>query len=166
MKKLRINLKNSTKSWSFLLYETITDCMYAQSYPQMDKFKKEKIELIKRGQFLEIEWCGSEYFEFNSDILFDKHSDVLKKSNSIKFNYVKIGKSIRTKSGIEYITGHEGWVPGNVIPWSIVDSPDHIKVIELKGRLKPRIDFSQLFQKKQDITSELLMTAAEDAGIC
>lgn len=166
MKKVRISLRDSKKKWSFFLYETLSYYIYLHGHSKVDKHRQ--TITLEKGEFLEIEWLGVDYYQIDPlSILLKVNSDV-NCDKLVKCDNIRIGKSSRKsgKSGFEYVTGYTGWVQGGTIPWHLRAASEKLKVIELKGRFKPRIDFSQLFENKEDQTSDFLLEVSEEAGLC
>lgn len=168
MKKVRISLRDSNKSWSFSLYESLSYFVYLHGHAKINDNHRQIISL-KKGEFLEIEWIGADYYQIDPISLFLNEKKDTHRPKYNKCDQVRIGKSARRsgKNGFEYVTGYTGWVQGGIIPWSGKAASDVLKVIELKGRFKPRIDFSQLFEEvKDDPSADMLIAFSEDAGIC
>lgn len=166
MKKIRISLRNSSKKWSLPLYDSLESFTYLYGSLSKDSTFREIITL-KKGEFVELEWCGVDYCQIDDFGIF-LDEKVTRTQMAQRCDNVRIGKSIRKsgRSGFDYVIGYTGWVPGDVIPWNPRNAPDYLKVIELKGRFKPRIDFSEIFEVKEDPTASILLEIAEDAGIC
>lgn len=167
MKKVRISLRDSKKTWSFALYESLSYFLYLHEHAKADS-KHRQIITLQKGEFLEIEWIGSDYYHLDPISILLNEKNKLDKPKYSKCDHIRIGKSSRKsgRHGFEYVTGHTGWVQGGVIPWNIRAASENLKVIELKGRFKPKIDFSQLFEAKEDPSADLLLEFSEDAGIC
>lgn len=168
MKKVRISLRDSSKKWTLPLYESLTSYFYLHSnYTNTADKKFREIVTLNKGEFLEIEWLGSDYCQIDEFGMFlDAKLSVEQMKNHC--DHVRIGKSIRKsgRKGFDYVTGYIGYAPGGYIPWIVRNSPSYLKVIKLKGRFKPRIDFSELFEDNKDPTADMLLEAAEEAGIC
>lgn len=166
MKKVRISLRDSKKAWSIPVYETLTSCLFFYNHQQKSNEARQLVTLAK-GDFLEVEWIGIDFCNTKSfDII--TNEQISKTDKKIKCENVRIAKSSRKsgRKGFDYITAFSGWVPGYIIPWSADESPDHLKVIELKGRYKPKINFSELFEATNDPIRDLLSEIAEESGIC
>ncbi len=164
MKKVRISIRDATQQWSFPMYESLESLeafIYIYEDLAADSMLQETITL-KKGEFLEIEWLGADYCQIDEFGLF------LDEKNSYPqmthyYDKVRIGKSVRKgdRKGFEYITGFTGWVPCNLIPWAARNTLGYLKVIELNGRYKPRIDFSELFVVKSEATDDMTSNAEE-----
>lgn len=167
MKKVRISLRDSKKKWSFALYETLSYFIYLHGSPKTES-KHKQIITLEKGEFLEVEWFGADYYQIDPMSLLLNEKAKIDKTTYNKCDFVRIGKCKRMsgKNGFEYVTGHTGWVSGGTIPWSNRDASELLKVIEIKGRFKPKIDFSQLFEIKEDANTDLLLDLAEEAGVC
>lgn len=167
MKKVRISLRDSTKKWSFPLYESLTSYAYLHDKIKEKDTSFRNIITLSKGEFLEIEWAGADYCEIDEfGIFLDERATRVQMIQHS--DHVRIGKCVRKsgRKGYDYVSGYTGWVPGGSIPWNPRNSPNYLKVIELKGRFKPRIDFTELFNVKEEPGTNLLLEIAEDAGIC
>jgi hypothetical protein len=149
VKKVRISLRDSKKKWSFQIYESLSSFIYLHEYPQLESQLKKTITLSK-GEFLEIEWLGSDYSSLDLTSIFLDGKVPPIKTSTVKCDNIKVGKCTRKsgKDGFDYITGFSGWVSGNIIPWYTRNDESYLKVIELKGRNKPRINFKELFKEE------------------
>lgn len=164
MKKVRITLRDNKKTWSFPVYESLASYIYLQD-KAVSPNKFTKIITLSKGEFLEIEWIGADYYQLDMIGLMLKQTTVPDNLQLAKCDNVRIAKSSRKsgRKGFDYVIGHVGWVPGDVIPWNNRSCPVHLKVIELKGRHKPKVDFDQLFQ---NVDSNILPDFdAEEFGI-
>lgn len=167
MKKIRISLRDSSKTWSFPLYESLSayDYLHDKLRPKDTSFRD--VVSLKKGEFLEIEWVGVDYCQIDEfGIFLDERATRLQMTQHS--DHVKIGKCVRKsgRKGFDYVCGFTGWAPGGSIPWNPRNAPGYLKVIELKGRFKPRLDFTELFEVKEDPSESILLDMSEEAGIC
>lgn len=167
MKKVRISLRDSNKKWALPLYESLESYAYRHGALSTKDSSFRNIITLSKGEFLEIEWVGVDYCQIDDfGIFLDEKVSYAQMMQHC--DNVRIGKCIRKsgRNGFDYITGYTGYVPGNIIPWNPRNAPSNLKVIELKGKFKPRIEFSELFEVKEESTASLLLDIAEDAGVC
>jgi len=170
VKKVRISLRDSSKKWTLHLYESLVSFTYLHSALSTKDTSFKNIVTLNKGEFLEIEWLGADYCQIDDfGVFLDEKATRAQMMR--RCDNVRIGKCVRKlgRNGFDYITGYTGWIPGDDIPWNPRNAPDYLKVIELKGRLKPRINFSELFESsesKEDFASSLFLDLAEESGIC
>lgn len=164
MKKLRISLRDSSKNWSIPVYESLTSYLKFHDFSETSHTDyKELIDhrtlvTLNAGEFLEIEWMGVDYcYADELEILLS--NKITKQEMSRRCDNVRIGKRIHKagRSGFDYVTGYEGYVPGNIIPWVIRDAPRYLKVIKLNGRFKSKIDFESLFEEKEEVLAKMIL---------
>jgi len=170
VKKVRISLRDSSKKWTLPLYESLASYTYLHGALSVKDTSFRNLITLSKSEYLEIEWLGVDYPQIDDFGIFldDKATRMQMMQHC---DNVRIGKCVRKsgRNGFDYITGYTGWVPGGIIPWNPRNSPSHLKVIELKGRFKPRIDFSELFEiseSKEDVASSFFLDLAEESGIC
>ena len=164
MKKVRISIRDTTQQWSFPMYEEL-DSLEAFIYIYEDLTEHSMLQetiTLKKGEFLEIEWLGADYCQIDEFGLF-LDEKISHSQMPHYYDKVRIGKSVRKggHKGFEYITGFTGWVPCNLIPWTARNTLGYLKVIELNGRYKPRIDFAELFVDKSELTDDMIPNVEE-----
>ena len=167
MKKIRISLRDSSKKWSIPLYDSLTSYLFMYEQVKLKTSDQRELVTLSKSEYLEIEWLGADYCHIDEFGIF--LDEKLSREEMLRrCDHVRIGKCVRKsgRKGFDYVSGYKGYVPGGLIPWSVRSAPSFLKVIDLKGRFKPRIDFSELFDDKEDPSSDFLLEAAEEAGIC
>lgn len=155
MKKVRLNLKRGIRSWSFVLYDSAESAFYLKDEPLTDDEAEEfrRVVTLAPGELLEIEWVGSEWVYCDP-----LDGSTLSTSLQHKFDKVRIGKltpirgikgvpSMRKASCVEV---YVGWVTGSDLRWDSGDTQDVVRITRIKGRMRPRLDFSKLFDGHPD----------------
>lgn len=167
MKKIRISLRDSSKKWSVPLYDSLTSYLFMHDHSKSKSSAHRNLITLSKSEYLEIEWLGADYCHIDELGMF-LNEKTTREEMLQRCDHVRIGKCVRKsgRRGFDYVCGYKGYVPGGLIPWNIRAAPSFLKVIELKGRFKPRIDFSELFEDKDDPCADFLLEAAEEAGIC
>lgn len=152
MKKVRVNLRRGVKSWSFVLYDSAESAFFLRNEPasDTDTFDMEyrRVVRLNAGDVAEVEWVGGEWV-YDDEVDF-KASGPLR-TNSEKFDKVRIGKLSVLKSTRRraqktgFLEVYSGWVPHGDVPWSQETASDDVRITPIKGKMQPKIDFSQLF---------------------
>lgn len=163
MKKIRIKLSKKA-DWSFVIYDSSESAFYLKG-EELDIEEHEEyckiINLNSLSDILEIEWMGSEFLyedEMKSNIF--KNPSKMKLSTSDNFEKIRIAKfcSVKTKAlkkGSGYIETAEGWVTAGTIPWNGPPSNrGDIKITRIKGRIKSKLDFSEIFKNQSENSDE------------
>lgn len=108
---------------------------------------------LERDDFLEVEWMGAEYI-YDGD-----NSSFVETPESEMFERIRLAKhyGIQTPTnaiGGSYVETYSGWVSGGTIPWN---GKRHklLKVTQIKGRNKPKLDLSDLFDDVVDGKTKL-----------
>ena len=143
MKKARINLNKGVKSWSFFIYDSSESAFYLKDLADDEDFDEEyrRSIVIKRGDFVEIEWMGSEWIH---------HEET---GRDEKYDMIRLAKLVAEENSraTGYIEIYSGWTSGSTFDWTGRHSHDAmIKVIPIKGRMKHRLDFSSLFSRQKN----------------
>lgn len=150
MKKVRLNLKRGSKTWSFFLYDSAESAYYLKNEPILDDEIEEyrKIVSLGPGETMEMEWVGSEWvYEDDNKISSMSPTTVIHD----KFDKVRICKSIPirgTGKNDKLIEAYVGWMSGKDMKWSGESIPEGVVITPIKGKMRSRFDFSELFESQ------------------
>ena len=150
MKKVRINLNKGVKTWSFFLYDSPESAFYLKELHDDEDFDEEYRKLVEvyRSDVVEVEWMGSEWV----------YHDELGKSE--KYDNVRLAKLVTrgvapSEANMGYVEIYSGWTHGDVFRWcGRQDSQSNVKVTPIKGRVKSKLDFSEIFLKQEEEDGE------------
>lgn len=170
MKKVKLNLKRGVRSWSVTVYDSVESAFYLKDEPLFD----DEIEEYRRtvtllpGEFLEMEWIGSEWV-YNDEVLKSSADSPRLSTISIhKFDNVRIGKSFPIKGTIQKtscVELYSGWVDAHSVQWR-EDPQRDVRITPIKGRMRSKFDFSKLFSdtdSSDDVTDvSQLITGKSD----
>lgn len=170
MKKVRINLRRGVKSWSFVLYDSAESAYFLKDEPVYAPDTDEeyrKVVVLRPGETIEAEWIGAEWvYGDETSPGFDVPTDMIHD----KFDRVRLGKLsiLKGKDGVDdtnYLEIYSGWLPAGSLPWRQETSPDSVKVTEIKGKIKSKLDFSKLFRgtslEEEELIEERKMVSDE-----
>ena len=166
MKKVRLNLKRGSKAWAFVLYDSAESAYYLKDEPILDDEIEEyrRIVSLSPGETMEMEWVGSEW-------VYEDDSGVSNKSPSTvmhdKFDKVRICKSIPIKGAgkdDKLIEAYSGWMSGRAMKWTGEDIPEGVRITPIKGKMRSRFDFSELFEGQMDEDDEEYESQEEFEG--
>lgn len=143
MKKARINLSKGVKSWSFFIYDSSESAFYLKDLADDEDFDEEyrRSVVITRGDFVEIEWMGSEWVH---------HEET---GRDEKYDMIRLAKLVAKENSTTtgYVEIYSGWTAGSTFDWTGRHNTNTmIKVIPIKGRMKHRLDFSKLFSYQKN----------------
>jgi hypothetical protein len=170
LKKVRINLRRGIKSWSFVLYDSAESAYFLKDEPVYVPDSEEeyrKVVVLRPGEVIEAEWIGAEWvYTDETTPGFDVPADM----KHDKFDRVRLGKLSVLKgkdvSGdTNYLEIYSGWLPAESLPWREDRAPSQVKVTEIKGRTKSKLDFTKLFRgtslEEEELIEERKMTSDE-----
>jgi hypothetical protein len=151
VKKVRINLKRGCKKWSFPIFDSAESAYYLKD----DLFPEEveeccKVVDLNPGEILEIEWMGFEAV-YDDEVKESSLQTKLKMDHE-RFESVRIAKmtQIKTKSyKTGYVETFSGWIKPGIFTYNASDRND-VRIIQIKGKMTSKMDFSELFQTKLD----------------
>ena len=143
MKKVRVSLNRGIKSWSFFVHDSSESAFYLRDLGEDEDFDEEyrRMVTIERKDIVEMEWLGSEWVH---------HEEV---GHSERYDMVRLAKIVTpgNVSSASYIEIYSGWVIGDTFDWSgKTDRPIGVKITPIKGRMKHKLDFSQIFSATKD----------------
>ncbi len=158
------------KSWSFVLYDSAESAYYLKDEPVYAPDTEEeyrKVVVLRPGETIEAEWIGAEWvYGDETSPRFDCPTDMMHD----KFDRVRLGKLsvLKGKDNGEdtnYLEIYSGWVPAGSVPWRAAGSPTQVKVTEIKGRTKSKLDFSKLFRgttlEEEELIEERKMSSED-----
>jgi hypothetical protein len=144
VKKVRINLKRGVRSWSFILYDSAESAFFLRKEPiyndGMDEYRQ--VVNLRPGEIIEVEWMGSEWV----------YSGVSAGLGQERFDKVRLGKLVPIKGSTgddAFIEAYSGWVVKEV-PWTPDDSRKDVRITPLHGKVKPKIELSNLFSEQDE----------------
>jgi hypothetical protein len=159
VKKVRINLKKNVDSWSFVIYDSVESAFYLKNETlKPNDMDFCKIVSLGQGDVLEAEWMGSEY------VYLDESAEHKVSNLGIqheKYEKVRVGKLTTASSKASsfdkggYVELYVGWIPAGCIEWSTDDTRDDLKITQIKGRVRSRMVFGNLFVGHPDDADEL-----------
>jgi hypothetical protein len=163
MKKVRINLKRGVRTWSFVIYDSVESAFLLKDDPLESSETEDsyrKVVTLRAGDFMEVEWMGSEwvYDDGGPDAPLLKY-----RSTSEKYDNVRIGKLSPLKDSAKklgYLEVYSGWVRGDQLPWIQRDDQKDIRITPIIGKIRSKLDFSELFS---ELDEELTAAEAEEA---
>ena len=108
MKKLKISLKENSKFWSFQFYDSSESAFYMKDYPDFkDNIEYTKRVTLKKDEFLEIEWLGSEWV-YHEDGKNDRYD---------KIRIVKFTPIFDSNQWDACVDSTVGWLPEGFLNW-------------------------------------------------
>lgn len=144
MKKVRITVSKGSKGKDFRIFNS-PESLYVwlndpdlQTDDDLDP-SLGNIVSLKRGEVMEVEWCGCEFMYENDVLLF-------------RADYIRIGKLISEPtffSGGKSVVGiQDGWVTSDMISFksSVNDST---KTTKLTTKSKHKFDLDELFAARE-----------------
>jgi hypothetical protein len=170
LKKVRLNLKRGARSWSFVIYDSSESAYYLRNEPVYSPDSEEeyrKVVVLKPGEIIEAEWMGAEWV-YDDEVI--PGFGAAATSSHEKFDRVRVCKFTsvkevgdKTKTG--YLELYSGWIHSGCLPWRSEAASDDVRVTEIKGRIKSKLDFSKLFQgtslEEEEIIEERKMMSEE-----
>lgn len=154
MKKARITLKKNQLPWSFVLYDSVESAFYLKNeHLKANDMTFCKVVVLKSNDIIEAEWIGTEYVYLDESSESFENIDIQHE----KYEKVRIGKmtplkSIEDKGG--YVELYVGWLPSGAFQWTSDDTRDDVKITQIKGRVRSKLDFSKLFEGHPDDLDE------------
>lgn len=136
MKKVRLTPKRGS-SWSFKLYDS-AEAAYYMKEDERDHSEYHQRIGLPTGSYMEIEWMGAEY-------IYDEEVE-MPQGWYESFDKVRLARITRGKGSKDSLILATGWVVGNTIPWSR-KVHDSIKISKINGKIKSKLDFSELFKE-------------------
>lgn len=133
-----------------MLYDSVESAYFLQDDPSIDEETKEFRRLIylKTGETLEIEWMGCEWVfgdaELETGFPIKKHPDDKKIE---KIRVCKITPVKKTEYKSSYLELYVGWIHSGDIPWRRDDTRNDVRIIPIKGKIKSKVNFDELFSK-------------------
>ena len=153
MKKVRLSLPRGVRSWSLVLYDSPESAYLlkddVENIVEVDEVYR-RVVTLKRGEFLEVEWMGAEWVYGDDPDTIESPTENATFEKFDRIRFVK-SKSSRTASeSTHYLETHSGWVITGTIPWYDTIPCTSLKITEIKGGNKPKIDFSLIFQSEEE----------------
>lgn len=136
MKKVRLAPKKGS-TWSFKLYDS-AEAAYYMKEDERDRSEYHQRIGLPEGSYMEVEWIGAEYI-YDEDV-----EDISGWYES--FDKVRLARVTRGPGPKDSLILATGWVVGNTIPWSR-KAHGAIKISKINGRIKSKLDFSELFKE-------------------
>lgn len=162
MKKVRITVNKGSKGKSFNIFNS-PESLYV--WLNDDELQEDELDPslgntihLKKGEVMEVEWCGCEYIYEHDRLLF-------------RADYIRIGKLISTPSffsrGKNVVGIQDGWIIDDIISFKS-QSDDLTKTTKLTSRSKHKFNLDELFLARKsydEAEDELLNSSTEDQFI-
>lgn len=150
MKKIRITLQKNQDRWTFVLYDSVESAFYLKNEElKPNDLAYCKIITLLPQETLEVEWMGMEcvYLEESAE---HKTSDSMshEKFEKVRLGKLSLNKKIDKLGG--YIELYSGWLPEGTLDWTAQMSRDDIQTTLIKGRVRHKLDFDNLFKDHPD----------------
>lgn len=153
MKKVRLTPKKGS-SWSFKLYDSAESAYYMKD-DDRDRSEYHQRIGLPEGSFMEIEWMGAEYIYDETEADYRNWFE--------SFDKVRLARVSPVSGQKDSLILATGWVVRDTIPWSR-RSHAAFKISRINGRIKSRLEFSELFKELWRDDPELPEPAVTDAG--
>jgi hypothetical protein len=158
MKKVRITVNKGSKGKSFNIFNSPESLYVWLNDPELQEDKKLDPSLgntiyLKKGEVMEVEWCGCEYVYEKEKVLF-------------RADYIRIGKMINMPSfldGKNIVGIQDGWVVDDIISFR-TSADEAVKTTKLTTRSRHKFNLDELFlsKKNYDELEEDFMSSASD----
>lgn len=154
---MRLSLPRGAKSWSLVLYDSPESAYLLkddiENIVEIDEVYR-RIVTLKRGEFIEAEWMGAEWVYGDDPDSLESSAENASFEKFDKIRFVKSKSSRTAHESTHYLEAHSGWIITGSIPWYATTSYADLKIIEIKGSNKPKIDFSLIFQNEETYEEE------------